>query len=279
MRVARQHDGHQQRADRGRGAQDAEAERAGLQNVARIDRQQRRDAAEQHGEQVERDGAEDRRIVADEADAGKDIVCGRILLRKLLLRRVDEAGQNRADQPEHDDDEVRQARREHISQPAERGSGDGRDLGCAGGDRGRALHRAFWRDQRQQRGRRGALEGAGDADHEGGDEDLRHGEPAGKGADGQKQRRRRFRDLAKLHHALALEPVGGVAGDENQQRRRQELHQPDHAELEGAAGEVVDLPADRDRRDLAGEARQASRQQEEQERPVPEQIAGADRHR
>ena len=135
------------------------------------------------------------------------------------------------------------------------------------------------RDQRQQRGRGGALEGAGDADHEGGDEYLRHGEPAGKGADGQKQRRRRFRDLAKLHHALALEPVGGVAGDENQQRRGQELHQPDHAELEGAAGDVVDLPADRNRRDLAGEARQAARQQEEQERPVPEQIAGADRHR
>ena len=279
MTVARQHHGHQQRADRGRGAQDAEAERAGFKNVARIDRQQRRDAAEQHGEHIERDGAEDRRVAADEADAGEHIVGGRILFRGLLLRDVDEAGKNRAHQPEHDDDEIRQARREDVSQTAERGAGDGRDLGCAGGDRGRALHRALGRDQRQQRRRRRALEGAGDPDHEGGDEYLRHGEPAGKGADGQKQRGRRFRELAKLHHALALEPVGGVAGHENQQRRGQELHQPDHAELEGAAGDVVDLPADRNRCDLAGEARKAARQQEKQERPVPEQIAGAHRHR
>ena len=98
--------------------------------------------------------------------------------------------------------------------------------GSAGGDRGRALHRALRRDQRQQRGRGGALEGAGNADHEGGDEYLRNGEPAGKGADGQKQRRRRFRDLAKLHHALAFEPVGGVTGDEDEQRRRQECTSP-----------------------------------------------------
>ena len=202
-----------------------------------------------------------------------------IRFREFLLLGVDEAGENRADKPKGDHDEVRQARREHKGQPAERGPGDGRDLGGAGGDRGRALHRAFGRDQRQQRGRGGALERAGDADHERGDENLRHGEPAGKGADGQKQRRRRFRDLAKLHHALALEPVGGMTCDENQQRRGQELHQPDHAELKSAAGDFVDLPADRDRRDLAGEARQAARQQEEQERTVPEQFAGADRHR
>ena len=43
------------RADRRRGAQHAEAERAGLQDIARIDRQQRGDAAEQHREQIERD--------------------------------------------------------------------------------------------------------------------------------------------------------------------------------------------------------------------------------
>jgi len=70
-----------------------------------------------------------------------------------------------------------------------------------------------------------------------------------------------------------------VTSDKNQERRGQELHQPDHAELEGAAGDVVNLPPDRHRRDLAGEARQAARQQKEQERPVPEQFAGADRHR
>ena len=41
---------------------------------------------------------------------------------------------------------------------------------------------------------------------------------------------------------------------------------------------VAGEPVDADLR-LAGEARKASRQQEKKERPVPEQFAGADRHR
>src|SRR5512147_2610199 len=49
---------------------------------------------------------------------------------------------------------------------------------------------------------------------------------------------------------LALEAVGGLAGDEHQKRGREKLHQPNHAEVEGAAGEIIDLPADRDRADL-----------------------------
>ena len=126
--MAGQHHGHQERADRGRGAQDAQPKRAGLQNVARIDRQQRRDAAEQHSEQVERDGAEDRRIVADEADAGVEIVVRILVLQRRLLRRPQEAGQHRAGKPEHHDDQIWQARRKHVSQPADRGAGDGRNL-------------------------------------------------------------------------------------------------------------------------------------------------------
>ena len=110
------------------------------------------------------------------------------------------------------------------------------------------------------------------------DENLRHREKARIGAPGEKQRRQPFRDLAELHHALAFVAVGGVAGHEQQQGGREELHQPDHAEIERAAGHVVDLPADGDGPDLAGEARQASRQQKRQERWMPEQIAGADRH-
>jgi hypothetical protein len=59
-RMLRQHDRHRKRTHRGRGAQDAEPERTCLQDIMRIDRQQRGDATEQHREQVERDGAEDR---------------------------------------------------------------------------------------------------------------------------------------------------------------------------------------------------------------------------
>src|SRR6478735_1098997 len=87
---------------------------------------------------------------------------------------------------------------------------------------------------------------------------------------------------APLETAVARwsEPCGavaGMAGDEHQQRRGQELHEADHAEVEGRAGEIVDLPADRDRRDLAGETRQAAREQEEQEGAMGEERAGTDR--
>ncbi len=56
-------------ADAGRRAQPAEAVRPYMQNVARICGQQRRRAAEEHGEQVERHGAEDDLPPPHEADA------------------------------------------------------------------------------------------------------------------------------------------------------------------------------------------------------------------
>jgi hypothetical protein len=120
--------GHQQRTDRRRGAQDAEAERAGLQDVGRIDRQQRHDAAEQHREQIERDGAEDRRIVADEFDAGIDVVRRCVLFRRHLRDDKDAAGQDGAQQPEHHGERIWQARRCDVSKSAERRAGDDGDL-------------------------------------------------------------------------------------------------------------------------------------------------------
>ena len=61
-----------ERADGGRGAQQAERPRAGRKHVAREHRQQRGHAAEQHGEQIERDDAEDRRTAADEGKAREE---------------------------------------------------------------------------------------------------------------------------------------------------------------------------------------------------------------
>ena len=47
-----------------------------LENVLREDRQQRDGAAEEHGEQVERDRGEEQRVVADEAEPGEHVVRG-----------------------------------------------------------------------------------------------------------------------------------------------------------------------------------------------------------
>jgi hypothetical protein len=96
-------------------------ERAGHQDVTRVDRQQRGDTAEQHGEQIERDGAENGRVAADEADAGEQIV-GRRPLRirgRGRLHRRKRAHECRGQQAEDGHDAVGQARRERIGQPAQ----------------------------------------------------------------------------------------------------------------------------------------------------------------
>jgi hypothetical protein len=61
---------------------------------------------------------------------------------------------------------------------------------------------------------------------------------------------------------------------EHQYRRRDEMHQADHAELERAAGQLVDLPADRHSRDLVGIFREAARAQVKHEGAVAEQVFG-----
>ena len=65
-----EHHARDQRADGRRAAQDAEPLRAGVQDRAREDRQQRDRAAEEHGEEIERDRAEQHRRPPDEADPG-----------------------------------------------------------------------------------------------------------------------------------------------------------------------------------------------------------------
>ena len=51
----------------------SEAHGADVQDLVRVRRQQRDDAAEQHGEQIERDRAEHRLLLPDEHEAAEDI--------------------------------------------------------------------------------------------------------------------------------------------------------------------------------------------------------------
>jgi len=81
-----------------------------------------------------------------------------------------------------------------------------------------------------------------------------------------------------LHDPLALVAIGRMSRHEHQQRCRQELNQSDHAEIERAAGQLIDLPSDGDCGDLAGEPRESPGNDEQQKRGMPEQSAGADGH-
>jgi hypothetical protein len=84
--LPRQPQRHQQRADRRRGAQQAEAPRAGMQDVLGEDRQQRGGAAEQHREQIQRDHAEARPCDADEMHAGEQgLQRGRLAFGRRLF--------------------------------------------------------------------------------------------------------------------------------------------------------------------------------------------------
>ena len=58
QREAREQQCHRGAADGGGAAQEAVLDRADMQDVLGVDRQQRHGAAEQHGEEVERDGAD-----------------------------------------------------------------------------------------------------------------------------------------------------------------------------------------------------------------------------
>ena len=62
----------------------------------------------------------------------------------------------------------------------------------------------------------------------------------------------RLDDLAGADHDAAVVAVGDVADHEAEHHHGKELHEADEAEVEGAAGQFVDLPADRDRLHLVG---------------------------
>ena len=67
-----QHDPGDERADRRRAPQHSEPDRPDLEDVAREERQQRNGAAEEHGDEVERDRAQQDRRAAHEPEAGEE---------------------------------------------------------------------------------------------------------------------------------------------------------------------------------------------------------------
>jgi hypothetical protein len=101
----------------------------------------------------------------------------------------------------------------------------------------------------KQRCNRGAFESVGHAEHRNGSKDHRRAQPPGEAAPSQEYRRRAIDELANLYDASAVITVSSMTGDENEQRRRDELRQTDHAKGECAIGQRINLPAHGNRAD------------------------------
>jgi hypothetical protein len=213
-RVAGQRQTHQQRADRRRAAQNAEAPWAGMQNVARIDRQQCSRAAKQDGEQIERYRSQDRWIAANEADTGEQRGERRWLLGVDGPVELDRPAQNPGQKPERRHQRIRHAGRNGINQTAQCRPTDRRYLKGAGRQRGGALQHSFGCDAGED-GRRGrTLKRNGRAEHRDRGIDFRDCEPAGKAAPRQIRGRQSRGELGKLRHAC------DYIGRRRAQRRR-----------------------------------------------------------
>ncbi len=270
QRVAGEQQRHRESAERRRGAQQAEAERAGHQYVAGIDRQQRGRAAEQNRKEIERDDAEQVLAAANIGDAGEQR--GERQRAALRRRRIDadQGDQQAGKDEEHAAGGIDHGRTGEIEQSADCRADD--DGGLVRRDRAGdgALEQRPRHQRRHQRMHRGKLEGARRADHQDDGKDDRRGQPALGAADGQRGDGGSLDELAGANDEPPLIAVGDRAHDEREGDHRNELHQPDQAEIEGAVGQLVDLPANRHHHHLEADGRRYAR--------APEQHVGPVRH-
>ena len=94
--------------------------------------------------------------------------------------------------------------------------------------------------------------------------------------DGGEQARRRDRldRLARRQDLAAVMAVRHLADDQHQRDRRNELDQSDQPEIERIAGQLIELPADRDREHLVADRGADPRAPEQHERPVAQDGVG-----
>jgi hypothetical protein len=157
---------------------------------------------------------------------------------------------------------------------ADRRSGDGGDLRGRRRRGDRARKQRAGHDVGQQRLLSRCIEGAADPEHDDGAENERLARQAGDGADCERRGGEPLDGLEDLQQAATVVAVGDLARDQHESGRRQELSEPDQPQVEGAAGECVHLPGDRDAQHLEAERRAGSRRPVEREAPVAQ-----DRHR
>jgi len=238
-----------------------------VQHVGRVDRQQRRGAAEQHREQVERDRPEHEPPRTHEAQARQQgLPAGRL----GGARRVDAAATNAehhrdGDREQYRDARVDRRRAEQVDEAAERRARDRCDLPRRRVERHGGAE-LLARDQiRQQRLASRHRKGARHAEQHHDREDRASGTEAAQRKPEQQQRAQALERETRGQDAPAVAAVGHVAGRQDQQHEGQELRQPDQPEVERIARGLVDLPADGHRLHLHGQRRQEARAQEKGE--------------
>ena len=242
-----------------------------MQDRAGEHRRGRDRVAEQHGEEVERDRAQQDRAVANVAEAGKQGLQGDRPAFFVAPCDADEADQHARRNEDRGAGRVDPGGTEHVEKPAERRSADHGGLLRArrGGDRARQEPRRHDAGQQRVDGRH--LERAGRAGRE---QNRKHGvaaERTARGTDGQRERRQRLAHLAGGDDEAAIEQIGDLADDDREAHQRHELHEPDEAEIEGIVGEFIDLPADGDPLHHVGAVSEGARAPEQHERAVTRQ--------
>lgn len=104
-----------------------------------------------------------------------------------------------------------------------------------------------------------------------GTENLWHIQPTAEAPKGQEGAGDAFADLTELGDALTFVAVRYMPSRKHQKERWDELHLPHHAQIEGASGERVDLPAHRHTDNLVREFREAAGEEVRPEGPVAPQ--------
>ena len=97
-RAPREDDAREERSDRGRGSQQADPDGADVKNREREHGRERDRVAEEHGDEIERDRAEEHARVDDEADSGRQVLPRQFHGGRGRSHRLDAEDGNEADQ-------------------------------------------------------------------------------------------------------------------------------------------------------------------------------------
>ncbi len=255
-RPASQAKPHDNGAD-GRGApEDAEALGAGVQDVAREDRQQGGDAGEDHDKQVQRDRPQKDRVGAYIGQAREGARPHPAPTARTQDRaRLDGLRQDDSRQLKRGGEDEGPGPHPGIGQAAQSRPGHDRQLIGRGAER----HRLADLLGRHQGGEQGLLgrhaERAARADQEHQRVEPAHAEPRLVESE-QRHRRHDLRDQIGRDHPSPVVAVGDVAGDAHQGDGRKELEQGDKAQRIGAVRALIDHPAQGRGRHLHGHAAQ-----------------------